>query len=205
MQVQRYCSVESSEIVAGADRLTSRPWTMLLTGLADRVGLAGAFSQVMGVCVGASRVIIRAGRCGASRAFSATFPPTRRHCLAHDRGDRRLLAVRTARATRACVRELAGAPRRVVLDLDTTLITAHSDEELSAGICKHGFGIHPLLAYEATIKESLAATPEPADSARRRGAAVGAPRPIQWRRGRGRRQPPRAGRTRVTVARTPRA
>lgn len=46
----------------------------------------------------------------------------------------RVAAVRRARATaRACVWELAGAPERVVLDLDATLITAHSDKEQAAG------------------------------------------------------------------------
>ena len=40
--------VESVQIVADADRLTSRAGTALLSGLADRVGLTGALSQAMG-------------------------------------------------------------------------------------------------------------------------------------------------------------
>ena len=39
MQVKRAELVESLQIVADADRLTSRAGTVLLSGLADRVGL----------------------------------------------------------------------------------------------------------------------------------------------------------------------
>ena len=41
MQVQRTELVESVQIVADADRLTSRAGSALLVGLADRVGLTG--------------------------------------------------------------------------------------------------------------------------------------------------------------------
>ncbi len=41
MQVKRPVSIESLQIVADADRLTSRAGTALLAGLADRVGLSG--------------------------------------------------------------------------------------------------------------------------------------------------------------------
>jgi len=67
MQVQRPESIGSLQIVADADRLTSRAGTALLLGLADRVGLTGAFSQAMGAYVGAARVTIRDGRCATSR------------------------------------------------------------------------------------------------------------------------------------------
>jgi hypothetical protein len=54
--------------------------------------------------------------------------------------------VRKARAqARARVWQLAGAPRRAVLDLDATLVSAHSEKEQAAGNYKHGFGFHPLL------------------------------------------------------------
>jgi len=44
MWVKRAELVESVQIVADADRLTSRAGTALLLGLADRVGLSGALS-----------------------------------------------------------------------------------------------------------------------------------------------------------------
>ncbi|MGX6607352.1 IS1380 family transposase [Micromonosporaceae bacterium Da 78-11] len=44
----------------------------------------------------------------------------------------------------------------VVIDLDATLITAHSDKENAAATFKRGFGFHPLGAWCANTTESLA-------------------------------------------------
>nr|WP_269440768.1 transposase [Micromonospora tarapacensis] len=44
----------------------------------------------------------------------------------------------------------------VVIDLDATLITAHSDKENAAAMFKRGFGFHPLGAWCANTTESLA-------------------------------------------------
>jgi hypothetical protein len=77
----------------------------------------------------------------------------------------RLGALRRARASaRARVWEQAGAPERVILDLDATLITAHSDKEEAAGTYKGGFGFHPLLCYEAMIEEALAGLLRPGNA-----------------------------------------
>ena len=71
--------------------------------------------------------------------------------------DRGLKAIDTARAVaRARVWAAAGehAPNHgasadapVVIDVDATLITAHSDKELAAPTFKKGFGFHPLLTF----------------------------------------------------------
>jgi hypothetical protein len=68
-----------------------------------------------------------------------------------------LAAINTARAlTRAHVWALAGdrspehettAAKPVVIDLDATLITAHSEKENAAPTYKRGFGFHPLLSF----------------------------------------------------------
>jgi hypothetical protein len=60
--------------------------------------------------------------------------------------------------------ELAGPPKRVILDLDATLVTAHSEKEGAASTYKHGFGFHPLLCFEATTGEALAAILRPGNS-----------------------------------------
>jgi hypothetical protein len=52
----------------------------------------------------------------------------------------------------------------VILDLDATLITAHSDKEGAAGTYKGGFGFHPLLCYEATTEEALAGLLRPGNA-----------------------------------------
>lgn len=65
-------------------------------------------------------------------------------------GDEALGALRTARATaRARVASLrAGSvPQEVVVDIDATLVDAHSEKEAAAPTWKRGFGFHPLMAY----------------------------------------------------------
>jgi hypothetical protein len=39
------------------------------------------------------------------------------------------------------------ADRPVIIDLDATLVTAHSDKQHAAPTYKHGYGFHPLLAF----------------------------------------------------------
>jgi hypothetical protein len=48
---------------------------------------------------------------------------------------------------RACVWKLTGAPERLTIDLDATLIGSHSEKEGAAGNFKGGYGFHPMLAY----------------------------------------------------------
>src|SRR3954469_5217593 len=73
-------------------------------------------------------------------------------------GDPELLgAVRVARSRARANAWAAGvAPARVVIDIDATLITAHSEKQRAAGTYKHGFGFHPLLAWVDGTREALA-------------------------------------------------
>lgn len=52
--------------------------------------------------------------------------------------------------------ERHGAPESLTIDVDATLITAHSEKEKSAGNYKGGFGFHPLQAYADETREALA-------------------------------------------------
>src|SRR5436190_1609396 len=52
--------------------------------------------------------------------------------------------------------ELAGAPDRLTIDVDATLITSHSEKEKAAGNYKHGYGFHPLGAYADETREAFA-------------------------------------------------
>ena len=66
-------------------------------------------------------------------------------------------AVRCAHASaRERFWELAGAPEQLTIDVDATLITAHSEKENAAGNYKHGYGFHPLGAYADQTREALA-------------------------------------------------
>jgi hypothetical protein len=51
--------------------------------------------------------------------------------------------------------ELHGAPERLTIDVDATLITAHSEKEKAAGNYKHGYGFHPLMSYADETRETL--------------------------------------------------
>jgi hypothetical protein len=65
-------------------------------------------------------------------------------------------AVRVAHArARARFWELRGAPQRLTLDVDATLITAHSEKEQAAGNYKGGYGFHPLQVYLDETREAL--------------------------------------------------
>jgi hypothetical protein len=57
--------------------------------------------------------------------------------------------------------ELHGAPERLTIGIDATLITAHSEKELAAGNYKGGYGFHPLHAYGDETREALGAMLRP--------------------------------------------
>ncbi len=173
------------EVTADISGLTSRAGTALLTGLADATGLTGGL--VAGLRVHSRRVAHEPGHIvrdlavmladggdaltdlGALRDQPALFggvasDPTAWRCI--ERLDETMLSrVRDARAAaRARAWALAGAPSRVVLDIDATLITAHSDKERAAGTYKGGFGFHPLLCFEAGRGEALAGMLRPGNT-----------------------------------------
>ena len=60
--------------------------------------------------------------------------------------------------------ELSGAPQRFTIDVDATLITAHSDKEQAAGNYKGGFGFHPLQAYADETREALGSVLRPGNA-----------------------------------------
>ena len=89
-----------------------------------------------------------------------------------------LAAVDTARATaRARVWRLAGdgapdhdtdAVRPLIVDLDATLVTSHSEKELASPTFKRGFGFHPLSAF---VDHGAEGTGEPLQILLRTGRA----------------------------------
>jgi hypothetical protein len=83
-------------------------------------------------------------------------------------------AIRSARArARGEVwkrrRPLAGSPGdQVIVDVDATLVTAHSDKEGAAATFKRGYGFHPMLAF---VDHGLDGTGEPLVGLLRPGSA----------------------------------
>ena len=73
--------------------------------------------------------------------------------------------IRAARAeARARAWRRGARPGRVEIDLDATLLTAHSDKDGAAGNHKGGYGFHPMLAYLDGSKEALAGILRPGNA-----------------------------------------
>ncbi|MBU2603987.1 MAG: IS1380 family transposase [Actinobacteria bacterium] len=165
--------------------LTSRAGTALLSGLADTLGLTDAL--VRGLTVHSRAVRHEPGRVardlavmladggdaltdlGALRDQGVLFGEVASDATAYrcvERLDEKMLEhIRKARAAaRARAWGLAEAPRRLILDIDATLVTAHSEKEDAAGTYKGGFGFHPLLCCEATTGEALAGILRPGNA-----------------------------------------
>jgi hypothetical protein len=60
--------------------------------------------------------------------------------------------------------KLHGAPERLTIDVDATLICAHSEKEGAAGNYKGGYGFHPLHAYADQTREALGAALRPGNA-----------------------------------------
>jgi len=185
VQVNATTCLPRVEVSAKGPDLTSRAGTVLLSGLADRLGLTESLTAALHVHSRKVRhepgrvvrdlavLLADGGDClsdlGALRDQQVLFgavasDATAYRCL--ERLDEEMLAgIRAARAAaRARAWEHAGAPRRLILDLDATLLTAHSEKEGAAGNYKGGFGFHPLLCCEATTGEALAGILRPGNA-----------------------------------------
>jgi hypothetical protein len=184
--VKASSSLGRLQVVADADGLTSRAGTALVAGVADRGGLTAGLSEALGslrerrsrhdpgqVVRDLALMLADGGDCLADlRALRDQRPlfadvasdaTAWRALVALD--EPRLQAIRLARAqARRRVWQRAGVPERVILDIDGTLVTAHSDKEGAAGTYKGGFGFHPLLCYEATSEEALAGLLRPGNA-----------------------------------------
>jgi hypothetical protein len=175
------------EVVADQDGLTSRAGTALLAGVADQTGFTGALGEAMrGVRERASRHCpgralrdvavmladggdalcdVRVLRDEPALFGAVASDATAWRAIAAVDADR-LDAIRRARAmARTRVWALAGAPRRVILDIDATLVSAHSDKEGAAGTYKGGYGFNPLVCFESETGEAMSALLRPGNAA----------------------------------------
>ncbi len=185
VQVKVTTPLSQIEVSCDMSGLTSRAGTTLLAGLCDTIGLTDGL--VEGLSVHSRKVnhepgrIVRdlsvmladGGDCltdlGALRDQGVLFGPVASDATAYrciERLDGRMLSrIRTCRASaRARVWDIAGAPERIILDIDATLVTAHSEKEGAAGTYKRGFGFHPLLCFEADTGEALSGILRPGNA-----------------------------------------
>lgn len=173
-------------VSADGDGLLSHAGTVLLGETADRTGLTAALSEAMAVtrqrasahdpgrvlrdvavmladggdCVSDIAQLIGQQSLLGSAASETTTQRTIKSV------DETVLArVRRARAAARSRAWDAGArPDSLTLDIDATLITAHSEKDRAAGNYKHGFGFYPLGCWLAETGEPLAAILRPGNA-----------------------------------------
>jgi hypothetical protein len=156
------------EVTSDGAGLVSHAGSALLAQVADKVGLTSALSLRLGVLKARRRghdpgwvvrdlavMLADGGECvsdlGSQRDREALFGPVASDSTAFRVVDRlastpgMLDTIRGAHArARARSWELHGAPTQLRIDVDATLITAHSEKERAAGNYKGGYGFHPL-------------------------------------------------------------
>jgi len=166
-------------VTADGTGLVSHAGTALISQVADRVGLTNALSAALAPVKQRQRghdpgAVIRdlavmlcdGGECvsdlGAVREQEPLFgavasDSTAFRTVQKIAADPALLTVIRAAHARARARfwELNGTPGSLTIDVDATLIGAHSEKEGAAGNYKGGYGFHPLTAYTDQTREAL--------------------------------------------------
>jgi len=186
-KVKTQTTAQTVEVRADGEGLVSHAGAYLLVELADRLELTAALSAAMaptrerrsahdpGVVLRDLAVAIADGGdhvsdLGVLRGQEALFGPIASESTAHRAlksvDGEALEALRVARAKALARAWDAGArPEELILDIDASLLTAHSEKEGAAGNYKGGFGFHPLLCYLAETGEPLAAILRPGNAA----------------------------------------
>jgi Transposase DDE domain group 1 len=188
LKVQRDGRNFTVEVTADGEGLVSHAGSALLAQVADKTGLTRALSLGLGglrrrrgghdpgrvirdlavmladggdALCDLRTVRDQAPLFGAVASDATAFRVI--DAIARDPGGLERLRAAHARA-RSRAWDLAGVPERLTIDLDATLIGAHSDKEGAAGTFKGGYGFHPMLAYAAETGEALAGKLRPGNA-----------------------------------------
>jgi len=175
-------------VASDGDGLVSHAGSALLAQVAEKIGLTRALSRAVG------QAELRAGSHDRGRVIRdlAVMLADGGDCLADLRavGDQAVLfgataspstafrvidgiattpgllgAVRDAHASaRARLWALTGAPKRLTIDLDATLITSTPTRTGRRAHSKGGYGFHPMLAYGDETGEALAGQLRPGNA-----------------------------------------
>ena len=180
MRVTRGGRSFTVDVAADGAGLVSHAGAALLAEVADRVGLTRQLSRALVGLVERRRrhdpghvirdlavMLADGGDClsdlRAVRDQQPLFGPVASDTTAFRLIDRlasdpeALEALRAARArARGRAWKLGARPAQIVIDVDATLIGAHTEKEGAAVNFKGGFGFHPLLAYLDDSREALA-------------------------------------------------
>lgn len=186
MQVKATTRLQTVEVTADGEGLVSHAGAALLVELADRAGLTAALSEALAgtrerrsahdpgrVLRDVAVMLADGGDCvtdmaafdGQQRLFGARASETTTHRVLKTVDEALLARIRAARArARARVWDAGSRPDTITLNIDATLLTAHSEKELAAGNYKHGYGFHPLNCYLDETGEALAALLRPGNA-----------------------------------------
>lgn len=174
-------------VTADSDGVVGHAGSLLLHELADRSGLTGALNQALAghfpqvrrhhpgsVLRDVVVMIADGGDCLADLCTLRDHPdlfgtvasdPTAWRVI--DRLQR--VDVRQVEAARAAARrrvwEWGLRPPRIILDLDSTLVAAHSDKEGASPTWKRGFGFHPIVCTLDGTNETLSGRLRPGNAA----------------------------------------
>jgi hypothetical protein len=169
LKVNRNGQLETVEVTADGEGFCSHAGALLLTNLCDRLGLTEALGEALAptrqrrsahddgeilrnlivtLAQGGEHVSDQAALRDQPDLFgdvasdATAFRAIERIGLAELEGMR---SARKAARERAFV--LGARPKRAIIDVDATLLGAHSEKEGAAGNFKGGFGFHPMLCY----------------------------------------------------------
>ncbi len=178
--------LQTVEVTADGEGLVSHAGAALLVEVADRVGLTSGLSEALAetrerrsahapgrvlrdvavmLADGGDCVTDMAAFAGQERLFGARASETTTHRVLKSIDEQLLGRLRAARAVaRARVWDAGARPESITLNIDATLLTAHSEKELAAGNYKHGYGFHPLACYLDETGEALAAILRPGNA-----------------------------------------
>lgn len=174
------------EVTGDGSGIVGHAGGLLLVELAERVGLAAGLSAAMiptrqrrsahdpaQVLVGLAAMLADGGDCIADlkvlREQPDVFGPVASDATAwrvldsiDDPTARRIDAARAK--ARAAAWAAGARPTWIVLDIDATLITAHSEKEQAAPTYKRGFGFHPILCFLDQTNEALSGILRPGNA-----------------------------------------
>jgi hypothetical protein len=185
-KVKTQTTAQTVEVRADGEGLVSHAGAFLLVELSNLLGLTAGLSEAMmptrkrrsahdpGVVLRDLAVAVAdGGDCltdlGVLRGQEALFGPVASETTAHrviKSIDAVVLEATRAARARALKRAWdAGArPQTITLDIDASLVGAHSEKQSAAGTYKNGFGFHPLLCYLSETGEPLAAVLRPGNA-----------------------------------------
>jgi hypothetical protein len=176
------------EVRADGQGLASHAGAALIAETADRLGLTSALDRALGdlfertpthspgrVMRDLAVMLADGGDAlcdlGTVRDQEALFGPVASDATAYRLIERiaadpgALERIRAARAeARARAWRRGARPRLIEIDLDATLLIAHSDKDGAAGNYKGGFGFHPMLAYLDGCEQALAGVLRPGNA-----------------------------------------